>query len=92
MSKYQDFATKCPCGAEMHLSLEKPSAIRVTIMKMKCENCKSRFKIESYKENGEFKVSFDIIELTPQATAIVQKYIDEQNLVARDKEAVVLDA
>lgn len=71
-----EFKSKCACGEQIKFLLKKPKAFTNSIGKATCSGCLSKYLFTISKDhknpNTPFKITPKVIELSDQATDIIE--------------------
>ena len=83
--KHVDGQTFCPCGADLHFKVGKPTRITPQVTKFQCPKCLSTYLAKAeVDDNRKVKIGIGIQELTETCKAILQKAIDERGRGSRE--------
>lgn len=86
MSKEKHASTKCPCTEYLGITIKKPTSITPSTSKVECQNCGTKFLVHCTKDGDEFKISFNILEISAYAKAILKWKLDNPEKLVKLKE------
>ena len=74
--KMKEVGTKCPCGYTLSFRVKKPNSVTPTVIKHECHQCGSLFLVKCSKQNGEFRLAFELQDISQMARDFVQWRIE----------------